>query len=41
MILRAVRRLAQDCTDGKVEPDAIDEGVFESYLDTHGYRIRI
>lgn len=35
-ILRAVRRLAQDCTDGKVQPDAIDEGVFESYLDTHG-----
>lgn len=34
-ILRAVRKLSQDCKDGKVEVDAIDEKVFESYLDTH------
>lgn len=34
-ILRAARRLAKDCKDGKVEPEAIDEGLFEAYLDTH------
>lgn len=35
-ITRAVRKLAADCADGKVEPEQIDEKVFESYLDTHG-----
>ena len=35
-IIRAVRKLAADCADGKVEPEQIDEKVFESYLDTHG-----
>ncbi|WP_346662894.1 isoprenyl transferase [uncultured Merdimonas sp.] len=34
-ILRAVRRLAADCRDGKVEPENIDEEFFEEYLDTH------
>lgn len=33
---RAARRMAQDCADGKMDPDKIDESVFESYLDTHG-----
>lgn len=35
-ILRGVRRMAQDAIDGKVKPEAIDEAVFESYLDTAG-----
>lgn len=35
-ILRGVRKLAQDAIDGKVKPEAIDESVFESYLDTAG-----
>lgn len=34
-IVRAVRRLARDCTDGKLNPEEIDEKVFEGYLDTH------
>ena len=33
---RAARRMAKDCADGKLDPDKIDESVFESYLDTHG-----
>ena len=33
---RAARRMAQDCADEKLDPDKIDESVFESYLDTHG-----
>ena len=33
-MIRAVRRLARDCADGKVVPETIDETVFESYLDT-------
>lgn len=33
---RAARRMARDCADGKLDPDKIDESVFESYLDTHG-----
>lgn len=33
---RAARRMAQDCAAGKLDPDKIDESVFESYLDTHG-----
>jgi len=35
-IVDAVRRLAQDCKDGKVQPDQIDEAVMEGYLFTHG-----
>ena len=34
-IVRAVRHIAQDCADGRIQPDAIDESVLESYLDTH------
>ncbi len=34
-ILRAVRKIAEDCREGKVEPEKIDEAVFEQYLDTH------
>lgn len=33
-MVRAARKLAKDCADGRVEPDDIDEGVFTSYLDT-------
>ncbi|MGH7166239.1 MAG: isoprenyl transferase [Nitrospiraceae bacterium] len=35
-IVDAVRRLAQDCKDGKVQPNEIDEAVMEGYLFTHG-----
>ena len=35
-IVRGVRRLAQDAADGKLDPQEIDEKVFESYLDTAG-----
>ncbi|HJU05832.1 MAG TPA: isoprenyl transferase [Nitrospiraceae bacterium] len=35
-IVDAVRRLARDCTDGKVEPDSIDETLIEGYLSTQG-----
>ncbi|MDY3917676.1 MAG: isoprenyl transferase [Candidatus Limivivens sp.] len=33
-IVRAVRRLAQDCADGKVLPAQIDEEMISGYLDT-------
>ncbi len=35
-LLRAMRRLAADCADGRVKPEEIGEAVFESYLDTRG-----
>ena len=35
-ITRAARKLAADCADGKLDPEQIDEKVFESDLDTHG-----
>jgi undecaprenyl diphosphate synthase len=35
-IVDAVRRLAQDCRDGKVQPEMIDEAFLEGYLSTHG-----
>ena len=35
-MIRAARRMAQDCADGKLSAADIDETVFESYLDTHG-----
>lgn len=35
-MIRAMRRLAADCTEGKVKPEQITEDVFEQYLDTHG-----
>ena len=34
-ILRAVRRMAEDCKEGRIEAKDIDEKVFDSYLDTH------
>lgn len=33
-IVRAVRKVAQDCVDGKVGPEDIDEKLYSSYLDT-------
>ena len=33
-MIRAVKRLAQDCADGKVKPGEIDEKLYASYLDT-------
>lgn len=33
-IVRAVRKVAQDCVDGKVDPKDIDEKLYSSYLDT-------
>jgi undecaprenyl diphosphate synthase len=34
-IVEAVRQLAQDCKDGKVQPEAIDEPMLSGYLWTH------
>ncbi|HJD33852.1 MAG TPA: isoprenyl transferase [Candidatus Mediterraneibacter tabaqchaliae] len=33
---RAAKKMAKDCAEGKLDPEQIDESVFESYLDTHG-----
>lgn len=33
-MIRAARRLAQDCVDGKVKPEEITEALYTSYLDT-------
>ena len=35
VITRAARKLAKDCAAGKVNPDTIDESLFNSYLDTN------
>jgi undecaprenyl diphosphate synthase len=35
-IVDAVRRLAQDCKEGKIRTEAIDETVMENYLSTRG-----
>ena len=35
-IVDAVRRLAEDCTKGLVQTDAIDETLLEGYLSTQG-----
>ena len=35
-VIRAVKRLAQDCVDGKIRVEEISDPVYESYLDTHG-----
>lgn len=35
-IVDAVRQLAQDCKEGRIEPDAIDESLLARYLSTHG-----
>ncbi len=34
-MVRAIRALAGDCKEGKVEVDDIGESLFEQYLDTH------
>ena len=34
-IVRAVKRIAEDCVAGKISPDDIDEACIERYLDTH------
>lgn len=36
-ITRAARKLAKDCAAGKVNPDTIDESLFNSYLDTNDH----
>ena len=33
-MIRAMRRLARDCADGKLKPEEIDEKLYASYLDT-------
>ncbi|WP_251352464.1 isoprenyl transferase [Hominisplanchenecus murintestinalis] len=33
-MIRAIRRLTQDCMEGEVRPEDIDERLFASYLDT-------
>lgn len=35
-IVRAIRNVAEDCKEGKIKAEAIDEKMFEQYLDTHG-----
>lgn len=35
-LIRAIRTLAKDCADGKIEAGEIDEKVLEGYLDTRG-----
>ena len=34
-MIRAMRRMAKDCVEGKLMPQEICEDVFEGYLDTH------
>lgn len=34
-MVRAVKRVCEDCKEGKVNPQEIDEALFEQYLDTH------
>lgn len=38
---RAMRRMSEDVAAGKRKPEEITESVFEEYLDTAGFRIRI
>lgn len=35
-MIRAIRHLSRDCAEGRMDPQDIDERVFEQYLDTHG-----
>jgi undecaprenyl diphosphate synthase len=35
-IVRAIRRVAQDCRDDRLQPEQITEEVFSGYLDTAG-----
>lgn len=34
-MIRAMKHMARDCVEGKVIPDNITEGLYETYLDTH------
>ena len=34
-MLRAMKRMAKDCVEGKVGLEQMDEALFETYLDTH------
>ena len=34
-MIRAMKKMAADCKDGKLEVEDISENVFETYLDTH------
>ena len=34
-MIRAMKHMSADCVNGKINPDEIDEKMFESYLDTH------
>lgn len=34
-MVRAMKRMCKECREGKVEPEQIDETLFEGYLDTH------
>lgn len=34
-MVRAMKKMCMDCKMGTVEPEQIDEALFESYLDTH------
>lgn len=35
-ITRAVKKMLEDCRDGRIEPDDVDEDMISSYLDTAG-----
>lgn len=35
-MIRAARKMGQDCAEGRLKPEEITEEVFESYLDTAG-----
>lgn len=35
-MIRATKKLAKDCVDGKVNVEDISEQLYETYLDTHG-----
>jgi len=35
-MVRAMKKMVQDCQEGSVRAEEIDEVLFESYLDTHG-----
>ena len=34
-ITRAVKKIAEDCREGKINPDSITEKTVNDYLDTH------
>lgn len=34
-MVRAMRKLCADCREGKIEPQQVNEELFEGYLDTH------